>query len=63
MGAPVTCAEATVMTARDEVKRGNLSIDQMRPRTIGCAEVDGRNTHGLRSTPSIQGSVQGADHA
>jgi hypothetical protein len=31
----VTGAEATVMTARDEVKPGNLPIDQMRPRTIG----------------------------
>jgi hypothetical protein len=63
MGGPVTGTEATVMTARDEVKGGNLSIDQMRPRTIGCAEVDGRGTHGLRSTSSIQGTVKGADHA
>jgi hypothetical protein len=31
----VTGAVATVMTARDEVKPGNLSIDRMRPRAIG----------------------------
>jgi hypothetical protein len=35
MGAPVTGAEATVMTAGDAVKPGTLSIDRMRPRAMG----------------------------
>jgi hypothetical protein len=29
----------------------------------GLVEVDGRGTRGLRSTPSIQGTVKGVDHA
>jgi hypothetical protein len=55
MGALVTGAVATVMTVRDEVKPGNLSIDPDAATSDWVSEVYGHGTHGLGSEPAVQG--------